>query len=163
MTQPDRDPERLPTAIEPWAEKLVRVLDDGIRIPGTDIRFGLDGILGMILPGAGDLVTGTGSLSLLFLALKHRVPTVVIGRMVVNIALDTLFGAVPILGDVFDFFWKANRKNLDLIEKYKDDPEAKPSTADYALVGLGIVLILISIALPFLIIALIGGSLFLRE
>ena len=148
-----------PRVTEPWAEKLVRLLDDGIRIPGTEIRFGLDAIIGALFPGAGDLLTGTGSLSLLILAIKHRVPTVVIGRMVVNIAIDTLFGSIPVAGDIFDFFFKANRKNLDLIEKYRDDPEAEPSFADYALVAGGALLILVSVAIPFLILALIGGTL----
>ena len=144
----------------PWAEKLVRFLDDGIRIPGTDFRFGLDAIIGFFLPGAGDFATGAGAMSLLLLAIRERVPTVVIGRMVVNIGIDTLLGSVPVVGDLFDLFFKSNRKNLELIEKYRDDPDAEPSFADYALVGAGALLILVSIALPLILLALIGGGLF---
>ena len=143
----------------PWAEKLVRFLDDGIRIPGTDFRFGLDAIIGFFLPGVGDFATGAGAMSLLVLAIRERVPTVVIARMVVNIGIDTLLGSVPMVGDLFDLVFKANRKNLELIEKYRDDPEAEPSFADYALVGAGGLLILISIALPLLLVLLIGGGL----
>jgi len=141
-----------------WAEKLVRVLDDGIRIPGTDFRFGLDAIIGFLFPSAGDVITGAGSLSLLFLAVKERVPTVVIGRMVVNIAIDTIVGTVPLLGDAFDLFWKSNRKNLELIERYRDDPDAKPSAADYLLVGTGVLLVAASIALPLLFMWLVGAG-----
>ena len=64
-----------------WAETLTRVLDDLVRIPGTNIGFGLDGVLGLLVPGAGDAVTGIGSLSLLLLALRRGVPSVVIGRI----------------------------------------------------------------------------------
>lgn len=144
--------------VQPWAEKVVRLLDDGLRIPGTELRFGLDGILGLILPGAGDVLTGAGAVSLLFLAVQHRVPTVVIGRMLLNIAIDTLVGSIPIVGDGFDFFWKSNRKNLELIERYRDDPNARPSAVDYVLVGGGVLLVAVSILLPFLIALAIGAG-----
>lgn len=146
--------------VEPWAEKLVRLLDDGIRVPGTDLRFGLDGIIGFLFPGVGDMLTGAGSLSLLFLALQHKVPTVVIARMVLNIAIDTLLGSVPILGDVFDVLFKANRKNLQLVERYRDDPEAEAGALDYLLVGGAILLVLAAIALPILFLVWIAGGLF---
>ncbi len=145
--------------VEPWADKLVRFLDDGVRVPGTELRFGLDAIVGFFFPGVGDMMTGAGSLSLLFLAIKHRVPTVVIGRMVLNIALDTLLGSVPLVGDAFDLLWKSNRKNLELIERYRDDPEARPSAADYLLVGGAVLLVAISVLLPFLIAVAIAGGL----
>ena len=147
--------ERVPS----WAETLVRLLDDGIRVPGTELRFGLDGILGLIFPAAGDMVTGAGALSLLFLAIKERVPTVVIGRMVMNIAIDAIVGSVPILGDAFDFFFKANRKNLELIERHRDDPDARPSAGDYLLVGAGVLLVGVSILVPLLIVLLLGTGL----
>jgi len=142
----------------PWAEKLVRFLDDGVRVPGTEFRFGADGIIGLIFPGVGDFVTGTGSAALLFLALRERVPTVVIGRMVFNILVDTIFGSIPIIGDFFDILWKSNRKNLDLIERYRDDPDARPSAADYLLVAGGLLLICLSIVLPFVLFELLTGA-----
>jgi hypothetical protein len=150
-------PEPAVDETPPWAEKLVRVLDDGLRIPGTDFGVGLDGILGFIFPGIGDFLTGTGSAALLFLALREGVPTVAIGRMVVNIAIDTLGGALPIIGDVFDVFWKSNRKNLELIERYRDEPDAKPGALDYVLVLGGLVLIALSIALPLIVVWLLAG------
>lgn len=170
----DRDGWRPPSAIEPrpavpeWAEKLTRLLDDAVRIPGTEIRFGLDSVIGFFLPGAGDAATAVGSVALLFLALRSGVPAVVIGRMVLNIAIDALVGAVPFVGDLFDVAWKANRKNLDLITHYRKDPEtgaaaAKPGAGEYALVGVGLLIVILSIALPILVLVLAGvqlGSLF---
>lgn len=148
------------TLLAPWAEKLVRGLDDLVRIPGTKFGIGLDGVVGFFFPAAGDVVTGLGSVTLLFLALRHKVPTVVIGRMLINIAVDTLVGSVPIVGDVFDLFWKSNRKNLDLIQKFKDNPKEKPHPADYALVGLGVVLAVASVVIPTLVFVFFGATLF---
>jgi len=154
-------------AVAPWAEKLVRSLDDFIKIPGTKFGIGLDPLIGFVIPGAGDAITGTGSIALLFLALKERVPTIVLLRMCMNILVDTVGGLMPFIGDAFDLVWRSNRRNLDLIEQYKDDPKRKPTAADYALVGLGIGLAVLSIILPIAIIyglgltALLGlGSLF---
>jgi len=145
-------------ALAPWAEKLVRGLDDLIRIPGTKFGIGLDPIVGFFLPGAGDVITGTGSVALLFLALKERVPTVIILRMILNIAVDTVLGMLPFVGDAFDLFWRSNRRNLDLIERYKGKKE-KPSTGDYVIVGFGVLLALLSIALPLFLIYVVGVSL----
>lgn len=157
-------------AVAPWAERLVRWLDDFIRIPGTKFGIGLDPILGFFLPGVGDTITGVGSVSLLFLALKERVPTIVLLRMCMNILVDTIGGLMPFAGDAFDLVWRSNKRNLALIEKYRDDPKAEPTWKDYALVGLGLTLAVASIALPIIIFyglglgAVVGiGSLFDRS
>lgn len=144
----DEVKKALSVQLAPWAEKLVTLLDDFLRIPGTDIKIGLDPILGLI-PGIGDLVTGGSSAALLLLALKERVPTVALLRMVANIGIDTLVGAIPFVGDAFDFFYRSNRKNLDIIKRYKIDPAAEPTRADKAIVGLGLALIAIGIIVPF--------------
>jgi hypothetical protein len=136
----------------------VRVLDDGVKVPGTDFGVGLDGLIGFILPGVGDFVTGGGSLALIYLGFKERVPTVALARMVLNIAIDTLGGSLPILGDIFDVFWKSNRKNLDIIEKYRDDPEAKPTVVDYLLLVLSVILVVTSVLLPFIVLWLLAGA-----
>ncbi len=149
----------LKTQLAPWAERFVRMTDELIRIPGTNIHIGLDPILGALFPGAGDVVTGAGSIALLFLALKERIPTVAIGRMVANIGIDTLFGSVPILGDAFDVVWRANRKNLDIIEQYRNDPKAEPSTLDKVLVYGGVGLVLLGIAIPITLAIVFGFSL----
>ena len=141
--------------IAPWAERLAWLLDDWIRIPGTNIRFGLDALVGLI-PGVGDVVTGTGSVALLLYALRERIPTPALARMVTNIGVDVLGGSIPIVGDAFDVAWRSNRKNLELIKRYKDDPKAEPSPADKALVAVGIVLAILSVAIPFAVGAFFG-------
>ena len=142
--------------VAPWAERLVRWLDDFIKIPGTKLGIGLDPIIGFVLPGAGDVITGTGSAALLFLALKERLPTIVFLRMCMNILVDTVGGLLPFVGDAFDLVWRSNKRNLELIEKHRGDSKAKPTFADYALVGLGLTLAVLSVVLPILIIYGIG-------
>jgi hypothetical protein len=99
------------------ARSLTRLLDDAILIPGTSFRVGLDPIVGLI-PGVGDLVTGAMSIYLLTVAQRAGAPPSVLLRMVGNLAIDSVVGAVPFLGDLFDAGWKANRRNLNLIERY---------------------------------------------
>lgn len=143
-------------AVAPWAERLVRWLDDLIRIPGTKLGIGLDPIVGFLIPGAGDVVTGAGSIGLLFLALKERLPTIVFLRMCMNIVVDTVGGLFPFVGDAFDLVWRSNKRNLELIEKYRGEDKPAPTFADYALVGLGVILALLSVAIPLVIIYGIG-------
>ena len=78
------------------------MLDDRFRIPGTDVRFGLDPIIGILFPGIGDAVTGAGSVGLMALALRRGVPRVILFRMILNILVDVLAGSLPIVGDIFD-------------------------------------------------------------
>src|SRR5690554_4648035 len=82
-----------------WAHGMVRLLDDALRIPGTKFGVGLDGLLGLLFPALGDAVGAVASVSLLLLAFRMRVPKVVLGRMVINVGIDALVGAVPLLGD----------------------------------------------------------------
>ena len=93
---------------------LADLFDDKFRLPGTDRRFGLDGILGLI-PGVGDAATGAVSLYLAAEGWRLGMPITSILRMGVNVAVDTIVGAVPLLGDLFDFAWKANQKNVRLV------------------------------------------------
>lgn len=146
-------------ALAPWAERLVVFLDDTLRIPGTQIKIGLDPIIGFLVPGAGDAITGTGSIALLFLALKERVPTIAILRMLMNIAIDTVLGVFPIAGDVFDLFFRSNRRNLEIIQRYRGDPDAKPSPIDYLLVAGGVLLAIASILVPIVVVYGLGASL----
>ncbi len=134
-----------------WARQLVRLLDDGLTIPGTRIGIGLDALLGFVFPSVGDAVTGLASLALLVLAFQLRVPKVILLRIVFNIAIDVLIGCVPLAGDAFDLFWRSNRRNLELLERYERDPARRPGLADYAIVTLGVVLVLLAIVLPLLV------------
>ncbi len=132
-----------------WAERYVRVMDEAVRIPGTRVGVGLDPVVGLVLPGAGDLLTGAGSIALLFLALKEGVPTVWILRMILNIGIDTALGAVPLVGDVFDLFFRSNRKNLEIVLRTRSGD--KPRLRDYVVVGLGVFLAVFSVLLPVLV------------
>ncbi|MBO6935612.1 MAG: DUF4112 domain-containing protein [Deltaproteobacteria bacterium] len=139
-----------------WAEGLVRFLDDGIRVPFTDFRFGFDALLGL-LPVAGDAATGLTAAAILGLALKQGVPTIILLRMVGNIAVDTLLGMIPVVGDAFDLFYKSNRRNLDLIERFRDE-DAEAGAADYAIVGVGFLLAVAMVALPFALFYVLGHA-----
>lgn len=130
-----------------WAERIVTLLDDRFRIPGTDVRFGLDPIIGILFPGIGDAVTGTGSIGLLALALRRGVPRVVLWRMILNIVVDMIFGSLPVVGDVFDVAFKANRRNLELIRAH-EAPGSKATPWDYAVVAFGVSVAIVSIIVP---------------
>ena len=94
-----------------------RLLDSAFRVPGTDVRFGWDPIVGLI-PGAGDIATALMAIALIVEAHRLRLPRVVQLRMLLNVGIDVLVGLVPFVGDVADVFWKANAKNLDLLERH---------------------------------------------
>lgn len=104
------------------ARGIARLLDDLIRVPGTNIGIGLDPIIGLI-PGLGDVLGGAMSSYILFVAAQEGAPTSVLTRMLGNIALDSLVGVVPVLGDLFDVGVKANRRNVDLLERYLGSPK----------------------------------------
>jgi hypothetical protein len=95
---------------------LSHLLDDFLRIPGTQIRFGLDGIIGLI-PGVGDIIGAMASWIIILAAWLRGVPRVTLARMLVNVAIETIVGTIPVLGDAFDIAWKANRRNFALLER----------------------------------------------
>jgi hypothetical protein len=95
---------------------LSRVLDTWFRIPGTQIRFGLDGIIGFI-PGIGDLVGGFASCIIVLAAYFRGAPLVTILRMITNVGIEVIVGMVPVLGNLFDIGWRANRRNYHLLER----------------------------------------------
>jgi hypothetical protein len=107
-------------------------LDSRFRVPGTDIRFGIDPLLSLI-PGLGDLASPVFTLLLIVHGLQQRVPKIVMVRMVINALLDALIGAIPVLGSVGDVFWRANNLNLALLERHAK-PVRHPSRGDYAFV-----------------------------
>jgi hypothetical protein len=133
------------------------LLDSALTIPGTKVKIGLDPIIGLLLPELGDTLTAAMSLSLLAVAFRERVPKLVFLRMLINIALDALLGAIPVVGDIFDFAFRANDKNLALIERHRGDPSRPASLGDRLVVfGVGL-LALALLAIPFLV-----GALLLR-
>jgi hypothetical protein len=136
-----------------WAERLVRFLDDGFVVPGTRFRVGFDAVIGLI-PGVGDLVMTATSLSLVWLAWQRGVSKAVLGRMLVNLGVDALAGAVPVFGDVFDLVFKANRRNLTLLERYDRAPR-QAEARDGAFLALVAIFIIAILTVPLVLAILI--------
>jgi hypothetical protein len=138
-------------------DMLSRVLDTWFRVPGTSIRFGLDGIIGFI-PGIGDLLGGLASCIIPLAAYFRGVPVVTVARMVANLGIEVLVGMVPLLGNLFDIGWRANRRNFHLLERSLDAPH-RDTWRDWLFMGvLGLALVLLAM-LPFLLLLWVGGSL----
>ena len=131
--------------LEESLESLSRYLDDWVRIPVVGWRFGLDALIGLV-PNVGDTLTSFASFYILIAGVRYGVPKITILRMAFNIGLDYLVGAIPFLGDAFDFVWKANKQNIDLIRERATGKD-KGTTSDYLFVGLiifGLIVLLIA-------------------
>jgi hypothetical protein len=100
-------------------ETLADWLDSRFVIPGTNVRFGLDSLLGLI-PGIGDTVLALPSVYLIMAAQRLGVSRFVLMRMIGNVGVDMLLGAIPVLGDLFDLGFKANRRNIGLLRRHLD-------------------------------------------
>ena len=111
------NPQRQRAMPELDVELLARWMDSVFEIPGTRIRFGLDAIIGLV-PGLGDLITSVVSLYILRVASRRGVPRITLVRMASNIAVDYVLGSVPVVGDAFDVYWKANLKNVELLRRH---------------------------------------------
>lgn len=98
-------------------EQLATLLDAQFRIPGTSLRFGYDSIIGLV-PGVGDSVTALLGGYIVYRARQLGAPPSLIARMLLNLGVDAAFGSIPIVGDVFDFAFKANRKNVALLRQH---------------------------------------------
>jgi hypothetical protein len=96
---------------------LSRLLDEQFRIPGMTYRVGLDGLLGLI-PGVGDAAGALLSTYILYEAIRLGAPSTVLLRMIANIGIDAVGGAIPVVGDIFDMAWKTNKKNAALLHAY---------------------------------------------
>jgi hypothetical protein len=137
---------------------LSHLLDDFIRIPGTSIRFGLDGIVGFI-PGIGDLIGGIASCIIIIAAWVRGVSYAILARMVANVAIEVVVGSVPVLGDMFDIAWRANRRNYALLTGSVDEPRKHTVQSWLFLGALCLVLAALVIA-PMLLIAWVFDGLF---
>jgi hypothetical protein len=98
-------------------DALATLLDTAFILPGTGIRFGVDAIIGLI-PGIGDAVTTVMSLYIVREARALGAPRHLVARMLINVALDSVVGAVPLVGDAFDVMWRANRRNIALLRNH---------------------------------------------
>jgi hypothetical protein len=139
---------------------VVRWLDDLVRVPGTKFGIGLDAIVGAAVPGLGDAITGMVALTLLRTAVRRGVPRVVIARMFLNIAFDTLLGMVPVAGDLFDLLWRSNSRNLALLERHQGELEPRARTGDWMIVGAAATLVAASVAAPIFLIGWVLSAVF---
>jgi hypothetical protein len=98
-------------------ETLARWMDTAFRIPGLNLRFGWDSILGLF-PGFGDVATSLASIYILQSAQRQGVSRVTLARMTLNVLVDVLLGSIPFVGDAFDLFWKSNHRNVDLMRRH---------------------------------------------
>jgi len=101
--------------------QLEVLLDEAFVIPGTGIRFGLDGIIGLV-PGLGDILAGLLSLLIPLAAWVRGVPYITLVRMLTNVSIGLIIGTIPVFGDAFDIFWKANRRNYRLLTLHIAQP-----------------------------------------
>jgi hypothetical protein len=129
-------------------ERLGWLMDDLIRIPGLNWRFGLDALVGLI-PGFGDTATSLVSFYILAAGVRYRVPKVTLLRMGTNLGIDYLVGSLPLVGDLFDAWWKSNQRNIELLQKratVSAEEAREGRISDWLFVGL-IILLLIGIVI----------------
>ena len=152
--------ERKKIEIEESLESLSKYLDDWVKIPIVGWRFGLDALIGLV-PNVGDTLTSFASFYILIAGVRYGVPKITLARMAFNIGLDYAVGAIPFLGDAFDFVWKANKQNMDLIRE-RATGKGRGTTSDYLFVGL-IIIGLIALLIASIVASLYILSLFFRE
>lgn len=114
---------------------IVTLLDQAFRVPGTRWRFGLDGILGLV-PGAGDVATAVVGAYGLFVANQLGAPASIQFRMLMNLAVDAVFGAIPLLGDVFDFAFKSHTRNAKLLQGWLARPHETRRSSSLLLIAI---------------------------
>ncbi len=158
------EPEIIAPGAEPRATRstlsdeqldgLATWLDEAFRVPGTNVRFGLDALAGL-LPGVGDLLAGMASMLILHAAWQRGLPRVALLRMLVNVALDTVAGSIPVAGDLFDVAWKANRRNVELLQKYSAGSERRHTLHDYAFLALLLLATVALLSLPVMVLLLL--------
>ena len=141
-------------ALRRWAV----LLDSVFRVPGTRIRFGFESIAGLV-PGLGDIASPLFTAALLVEGLRRRLPLVVQARMVLNAAIDVAIGLVPLLGDLADVAWKANLRNLALLERHAARPGLPPTRADYIFVAICLAVVAVVAILPILLLAWVIAAL----
>jgi hypothetical protein len=147
-------PPRLPS--NEHLDDIASLLDDMWRIPGTKVRFGLDAVIGWI-PGIGDAAAAVASCVIVFAAWRRGVALVTLTRMIANILLETAVGSVPVVGDVFHVFWKANRRNYRILIREKQEPRAK-TWRDWVFLAAVVVGALAVVAIPILILIWVGQT-----
>ena len=122
--------------------RLARLLDSAVQLPGTRFRFGLDPIIGLV-PGIGHLIGAVFSTYIIYQAARLGAPQSILVRMLGNVGVDTLVGEIPLLGDLFDFGWKSNTRNIALLEQHLQRPVAAKAASRRLLFVLGLGLLIL--------------------
>lgn len=149
----DLSPRRVKQVeIEESLETLSRYLDGLFKVPGTEFKFGFDSLIGLI-PNVGDISTSLVSFYILVAGVRYGVPKITLVRMAFNVGLDYIVGVIPFIGDAFDFFWKANKQNIELIREHGEG-RGKGTTGDWIFV-IAMILLLIGILVGSVLLSLL--------
>lgn len=143
-----REDALTPEVVDPRladVEALARWLDYAFELPGG-FRFGFAGFIGLI-PGIGDVVDAVISLYIIVRAIQLGIPRIAIARMLVNVGIEALAGSVPVIGDLFDVAFKANRRNYEILKNYVSQP-GRRTAHDWWFLILTVLLVIASLALP---------------
>ncbi|HEX8296367.1 MAG TPA: DUF4112 domain-containing protein [Chthoniobacteraceae bacterium] len=139
---PSGQPTRLSPANDPLVAMIARLMDTAFVVPGTNIRFGLDALIGLI-PGLGDTAGALVSTALILQSSRYGVPKIVLARMALNVLINTAAGSVPLLGDAFSVYFKSNARNYELLQRHSG-PRRKSTSQDWLfVVGLIALMLLI--------------------
>ncbi len=139
------NPQARPIEVEESLERLGWLMDDLFRVPLIGWRVGLDAVVGLI-PGFGDAATTLASFYILTSAVRYRVPKVTLLRMGLNLGIDYILGSFPIVGDLFDAWWKSNRKNIELLRQratVSGSEARKGRISDWLFVGFVMILLVV--------------------
>jgi len=135
-----------PLTSDEHLDYIAALLDDMFRIPGTQIRFGLDALIGWV-PGIGDAAAGIASFLIVFASWRRGAKAVTLVRMIANVLLETAIGAIPVAGDIFHIFWKANRRNYRLLMREREQPGAN-TRRDWMFLAVILCTVLAAAAIP---------------
>jgi hypothetical protein len=152
--------EKLPPDLQAL-RRFAYTMDEVFEVPGTRIRFGVDAVIGLV-PGIGDVIGGFFSTWVIIGALRHRVPMRHVLRMLINVAIDVMFGSVPVAGDLFDMLFEVNMRNMRLLERHRDRQRGPRPVSQILFVTAGIVAavaligVIVLITLLLIVLRLIG-------
>lgn len=138
-------------------DRLAWLLDSSIKIPGTSRTIGLDGIIGLV-PGIGDAFAGLLSGYIVVKALLMGLPIFIIGQMVVNMVIEGVVGVIPFFGDIFDFIFKSNRRNVKLMQNYLENPKETAERSASSVIGFLVVLFFVFLLTIWLIFKVLGWA-----
>jgi hypothetical protein len=159
---PENRQSRKLSGLEPLFKWLAIIMDGLLRVPGTKFRFGLNPLIDFV-PGIGDVSAAFVSTSVLVYAVTRGLPKILLARMALNILINELVGIVPVLGSAFAFWFRANKRNYDLLQRHLELP-SRPRKSDWIFVGavLGLVFVIVCAGLivSLLVLQAIGRLLF---